>query len=185
LTEDDYHLVAAVLRDRDETAFRELYRRHTPVLYLLALRLLGQRASHADDVVQDVWVRAIRNLHAFSWSSTLRTWLSGIVVNCCRELARSGAREERALAAWATSSSSAPRWTAETLALERAIAALPDRQRETLVLHDLYGHTHRELAHMLGIAEGTSKSHLHDARRALRFALSLETERGEKAHERG
>lgn len=184
MTDDDYRLVARVLRERDEAAFHELYRRYTPVLYLLALRLLGRRASHAEDVVQDVWVRAIRNLHGFTWSSGLRTWLSGIVVNCCHEVARSGAREEQALAAWAKTPIVAPRWSPDTLALERAIAALPDGQREALILHDLYGYTHSQVAEMLGTAVGTSKSQLHDARRAIRVALNLDTEHGVKAHER-
>jgi RNA polymerase sigma-70 factor, ECF subfamily len=181
LIDDERRLVARVLRDRDERAFRELYRRHTPALYLLALRLLGSRASHAEDVVQDVWVRAVRNLHAFSWSSTLRTWLGGIVVNCCREMARSGAREERAVMAWASAPSGEAAWTPETLALEDAIAGLPDGQREVLVLHDIYGYTHKELADVLGIAVGTSKSQLHDARRAVRAALSVGAARGVRA----
>jgi RNA polymerase sigma-70 factor (ECF subfamily) len=179
--DDEYQLVARMLRGRDEAAFRDLYRRHTPALYLLALRLLGRRASHAEDVVQDAWVRAIRNLPAFAWSSSLRTWLSGIVVNCCREIARSGAREERALAAWTTAPAVAPRWSDVTLGLERAIAALPDGQREALVLHELYGYTHKEVAEMLAISVGTSKSQLHDARSAIRAALSLGAEQGANA----
>jgi RNA polymerase sigma-70 factor, ECF subfamily len=184
LTDDDYRLVASVLRDRDERAFRELYRRHTPALYLLALRLLGRRASQAEDVVQDVWIRALRGLPTFSWASTLRTWLSGIVVNRCREVARRGGREDRALAAWAVEATEVAAWNPQTVALERAIAALPDGGREVLVLHEIYGYTHREIALMLGIAVGTSKSQLHDARRAVRSAMQLEIERGVHADER-
>jgi RNA polymerase sigma factor (sigma-70 family) len=184
LIEDDEPLVARVLRDGDERAFAQLYRRHTPALYLLALRLLGRRAAHAEDVVQDVWVRATRALDTFSWSSTLRTWLSGIVVNRCREIMRSGVREERAVAAWASAPAAAAQWTPGTLALERAIAALPDGCREVLVLHDIYGYTHGEVAHMLSIAVGTSKSQLHDARHAVRRELGLEAARGVHADER-
>jgi RNA polymerase sigma factor (sigma-70 family) len=185
LIDDDARLVARVLREGDERAFHELYRRHTPALYLLALRLLGRRAAQAEDVMQDVWVRATRALNTFSWSSTLRTWLSGIVVNRCREVLRSGAREERALAAWASAPAAAAQWTPETLALERAIAALPDGGREVFVLHDIYGYTHREVAAMLSIAVGTSKSQLHDARSAVRRELRLEANWGVHADERG
>jgi RNA polymerase sigma-70 factor (ECF subfamily) len=184
LTDDDHRLVERVLRDRDEGAFRELYGRHTPALYLLALRLLGRRASHAEDVIQDVWVRATRNLGAFAWSSTLRTWLSGIAVNRCREVVRGGMREERAMALWVDRSGTTTQWTPDTLALERAIAGLPDGCREVLVLHDIYGHTHTEVAAMLGIAVGTSKSQLHDARCAVRAELGIHPAHGVKAHER-
>jgi RNA polymerase sigma-70 factor (ECF subfamily) len=183
LIDEDYPFVTSILRDRDEAAFRELYRRHTPALYLLALRLLGPRAGHAEDVVQDVWVRASGALATFTWGSTLRTWLCGIVVNRCRELTRSGAREQRALAAWAAEPAVAARWTPETLALEQAIATLPDGGREVLVLHDIYGYTHKEIAHLLGIAAGTAKSQLHDARRSVRRALCLGSERGVSADE--
>jgi RNA polymerase sigma-70 factor (ECF subfamily) len=184
LSDDDYLLAARVLRERDEGACRELYRRHTPALYLLALRLLGTRASQAEDVVQDAWVRAFRGLHAFSWTSTLRTWLGGIVVNRCREVARSRGREERALAGWAEAASAAGQWTPETMALERAIAALPNGSREVLVLHDIYGYTHKEIAQMFGIAVGTSKSQLHDARCAVRRALRVKGQPGVHADER-
>jgi RNA polymerase sigma-70 factor (ECF subfamily) len=184
LSDEDYRLVASILRDSDDAAFLELYRRHTPALYLLALRLLGRRARYAEDVVQDVWVRASGALATFAWASTLRTWLCGIVVNRCREVTRSGAREERVLAAWAAAPASAARWTPETLALEQAIAALPDGAREVLVLHDVYGYTHKEIAHLLGIAVGTAKSQLHDARRSVRRALCIEVERGVNVHDR-
>ena len=184
MIDEDYALVTSILRDRDEAAFRELYRRHTPALYLLALRLLGRRAGHAEDVVQDVWVRASGALATFTWASTLRTWLCGIVVNRCREVTRSGAREERALAAWAAAPAVAVHWTPQTLALEQSIAALPDGAREVLVLHDIYGYTHKEIAHLLDIAVGTAKSQLHDARRSVRRALCVEGERGVRADER-
>lgn len=169
--DDDRALAARWTRARDEAAFRELYRRHTPVMYLMARRLLGPGRGAAEDVVQDAWLRAARGLGAFAWSSGLRTWLCGIVINCCREIVRRGMRESREAAALPPGTAAAG-WTPRTLSLERAIASLPDGQREVLVLHDVYGHTHGEIAEMLEIAAGTSKSQLHDARRAVRLALS-------------
>lgn len=80
--------VARFLKRRDEGAFRALYRRYTPVLYLLARRLLGGARDHAEDVVQETWIRAVTALPAFQWQSSLQTWLCGIAVNCSREALR-------------------------------------------------------------------------------------------------
>jgi RNA polymerase sigma-70 factor (ECF subfamily) len=183
LTDDDRELVARFLAARDEDAFRRLYRRHTPALYLLALRLLGPYSTAADDVVQEIWVRASRSLGQFEWTSSLRTWLCGIVVNRCREVRRSGGRREAALAAWALIQTPASGWTSESFAVERAVAGLADDLRDVLVLHDVHGYTHREIGTMLGISAGTSKSRLHDARLAIRTELRP-APAGMSAHER-
>ena len=169
-TPEDRILVAHFLRARDEGSFRTLYRRHTPALYALALRLLEHRASEAEDAVQDAWIRAVQRLRAFRWESSMRTWLGGIVVNCCRERLRTGWRwlelDERAPEA---ADSGAP--PDLTLAVDRAVAALPSGCRAVFLLHDVHGHTHEEIAVMLDIAAGTSKSQLFHARRRLRAQL--------------
>lgn len=172
MRDDDRALAARWIARRDEAAFRDLYRRHTPVLYLMARRLLGSRGGCAEDAVQDAWLRAARGLGAFAWTAALRTWLCGILINCCREIVRRGIREDRGAAALPPPHVAGAGWTPQTLALERAMASLPDGQREVLALHDIYGYTHHEIAGMLDIAPGTSKSQLHDARRAVRQALS-------------
>jgi RNA polymerase sigma-70 factor (ECF subfamily) len=156
----------AFLKRRDEASFLALYRRHTPYLYRLALRLLGGRRAEAEDAVQDTWLRATGRLAEFRGEASLRTWLAGFTINCCRERRRT---PERAPAASAPDADPAPRPPVEhRLDLERAIAALPDGYREVLVLHDLEGYTHEEIAERLGIASGTSKSQLSRARADLR-----------------
>jgi len=173
--DDDRRLVGEFLKRRDERSFRELYRRHAGPLYLLARRLLGPSADRAEEVMQEAWLLAARGLRGFRWESSLRTWLCGIVVNRCRELHRTGSRSpeggslhvERASAPWVPPSDGARR-----IDLERAIARLPTGSREVLVLHDIEGRTHEEIAGLLGISDGTSKSQLHKARRALRDFLS-------------
>jgi RNA polymerase sigma factor (sigma-70 family) len=82
---EDRTLAAAVTQSRDESAFRVLYRRHTPPLYRLALRLGGGDESWAEELVQRAWIRAIEGLGGFAWRSAFRTWLSGIAINCARE----------------------------------------------------------------------------------------------------
>ncbi len=164
----DEALVRTFVRERDEDAFRALYRRHTPALFRLALRLTGGDGAAAEDDVQEAWIRAAEKLSGFRFESALRTWLMGILVNCVRESRRRSARQP-ALAP--------PEEPVEasllgvTLDLERAVHGLADGYRHVFVLHDLLGHTHREIASLLGVDEGTSKSQLFLARRALRRRL--------------
>ncbi len=166
---EDRTLVERVLERGDERAFRELYRRHTPYLYQFALRVLGGHEQEAEDVIQEAWIRAVNGLAAFRWEAGLRTWLGGIVLNQCRALFR---RRERmwleAVPIPETASVPAP---VDHVDLERALARLPDGYRTVLVLHDLEGYRHEDIARALGTTEGTSKSQLHRARRAIRGML--------------
>lgn len=165
----DADLVHAFLRDGDEAAFRALYRRETPVLYRLGLRLLGDE-PRAEDAVQETWIRAAARLSAFRFESSLRTWLVGILVNCCRE----ARRRLRPVAAEVPTERGAvaPQPVTDAIDLERAIADLPAGCREVFVLHELMGHTHEEIATLLGVDAGTSKSQLFLARRKLRERLA-------------
>src|SRR5262245_40015568 len=129
--DDDRTLVTAILASRDEAAFRTLFRRHSPSLHALARRLLGGAAADADDAVQETWIRACRKLASFRWDSALRTWLSGILVNRCRELRRS-AGPVIAMPAEDEPSARAPD-EGTRVDLERAIAGLPDGYRSVLV----------------------------------------------------
>lgn len=119
--------------------------------------------------MQLTWIRAVEGLRSFRWQSTLRTWLAGFVVNGCREIRRRGFRE-RAADGSETIEAPAPaaRRHAEEIDLERWVARLPEGSREVLVLHEIEGYTHEEIAAMLGIDAGTSKSQLSRARAALR-----------------
>ncbi len=173
----DRELVIRFLTHRDEETFREIYRRHTPALYLMALRMMGGSGRGAEDAVHDAWIRAMKGLGAFRWEASLRTWLTGITIRVCHEALRrppasSGTSREREAAPMAGPSP-------ESIDLERAVRRLPDGAREVLVLHDIEGLTHQEIGDRLGIGEGTSKSQLHKARRALRGLLGIEPiERG-------
>ena len=162
----------------DEGAFRQLYRRHTPRLHQLALRLLGGREADAEDMVQDTWIKAVEKLDTFRWESAFGTWLHAIAVNVARESARRrGRRQEVDLPEQAEPAAAAPLERVEVMDLERAIAKLPDGYRTVLVLHDVEGYRHEEIAQRLGIAVGTSKAQLFHARRAMRAALGEQGER--------
>jgi RNA polymerase sigma-70 factor, ECF subfamily len=167
----DRDLVDAVVRDGDEGAFRDLYRRYTPRLYLAALRLLGQSEMDAEDVVQETWIRAVKEMGKFRWESALGTWLIAIAGNVARDqLRKLRRRDERELTSGDEPIASRP--VAEGIDLERAIALLPEGYRTVLVLHDVEGLTHEEIGEALGIAPGTSKSQLFGARRSMRMLLN-------------
>jgi RNA polymerase sigma-70 factor (ECF subfamily) len=169
----DRRLVSNFLARRDERAFRDLYHRHTPTLYQLGLRLIGWNVHEAEEVVQDTWLRAIEALDGFRWESSLRTWLSGIATNRCRELYRRRARQSHELVVEQLVQEISPTENFERLDLEQAIAALPNGYRQVLVLHDVEGYTHEEISRMLEIEVGTSKSQLSRARSSVRERLQI------------
>jgi RNA polymerase sigma-70 factor (ECF subfamily) len=173
----DRELVDRLLQG-EEQAFRLLHRRHTPRLTRLARTFTSDHGIDSDELVQDTWVRAVDRLSSFQWRASLITWLTGILVNLFREAlrARGGVQfvelsEE--MVAWP-----APPEVTDRMELERAIAALAPGHRTILVLHDIEGFTHDEIAELLGIAVGTSKSQLCRARRAVVHTLNHERKNG-------
>jgi RNA polymerase sigma-70 factor (ECF subfamily) len=170
---EDRALVSRFLERRDEAAFRALYDRHSGRLYRFLLRLTG-RAADAEEGVQETWVRACRSLERFAWRSALSTWLAGIAIRWWREECRRRGRvtdgdaaEPEVLAGLAPAS----RGEIDRIDLERALGELALGYREAILLHDVFGHTHGEIAELLEVDEGTSKSQLSRARRLLRARL--------------
>jgi RNA polymerase sigma-70 factor (ECF subfamily) len=168
---EDRRLVSRFLAGRDEDAFRALYRRHTAFLYRLLLRVSG-RAEAADEGVQETWVRAASDLGKFEGRSALKTWLAGIALHWWREEERRRGRFGEPSPEDDSMPAPPLRAGTERIDLERAIAALSPGYREAIVLHDVEGYTHEEIAGLLGIGAGTSKSQLSRARRALRARLA-------------
>jgi RNA polymerase sigma-70 factor, ECF subfamily len=169
-TQSDRELVEAVVTAQDELAFRELYRRHTPRLYQLVLRLVGSEQD-AEDVVQEAWIRATEAAANFRWESGFNTWLTGIAINRFRELLRKRNRWPSLALEQVAEPEARPDSAGERVDLERALSLLPLGYRTVLVLHDLEGYRHEEIADQLGIAPGTSKSQLFHARRYVRALL--------------
>lgn len=163
---DDRALVSRIITGGDEAAFRVLYQRHTPALYRTAVRLTDDRDGTAEDFVHDAWLRAAERWAEFAWRSSLRTWLTGILLNRVREARRQWARQaEHELPADLADDCQAPD---DRLDLEAAVGRLPPGFRSAIVLHDIEGFTHEEIASLCQIEVGTSKSQLSRARRALR-----------------
>jgi RNA polymerase sigma-70 factor, ECF subfamily len=156
----------------DTVAFERLYRRHVPRVHTLARRMIGSEL--ADDVTQDVFVRVWEKLHTFRGNSQFSTWLYRLAVNVIlARRAKAGKRWDRFRQADHVLNSATARRTRVDVRMdmEDALERLPPRAREVFVLHDVEGYKHREIADMLGITAGTSKSQLHEARMTLRAHL--------------
>jgi RNA polymerase sigma-70 factor (ECF subfamily) len=163
----------------DGAAFEELYRQHAGRLYNLVFRMTGS-AQEADDLLQDVFLRAYRKLASFRGDSSLGTWLYRLSMNQCLDYLRgrqarmgrtTDSLDEEGAAEPAAPGAVVPA-AISRLDLERAIGRLPEGCRAAFLLHDVEGFEHHEVARILGISEGTSKSQVHKARMKLRVMLS-------------
>ena len=155
----------------DEAAFRQLYRRHTPRLYRFALGLTGGRVADAEDVIQEMWLRALRAMPRFRWDAQLSTWLRSIALNVWRTNRRRKDAQWLELEEHLVGGEEPP--APEALVdLERALPLLPAGCRAVVLLHDGEGLTHAEIGEMLGISPGTSKSQLFKGRRRLKRLLT-------------
>jgi RNA polymerase sigma-70 factor (ECF subfamily) len=165
-------------RNGDAGAFEELYRQHAGRLYNLAFRMAGT-AQEAEDLLQDVFLHAYRKLGSFRGDSSLGTWLYRLGMNQCLDHLRGRQAKmnqaTQSLEDEGTQEPAAPMPTmpvaVNRLDLERAIGRLPEGCRAAFLLHDVEGFEHHEVAAILGISEGTSKSQVHKARLKLRAML--------------
>ena len=156
----------------DEGAIGALYQRYSARVYTIIRRLAGDDML-AEDCAQEAWVRAIRALPRFRGEARFGTWLHRIAVNSALQGRRGRQRRADREEPLPPLLSVTPKPTDALLRrrLERAMDALPDGMRRVLVLHDVEGHTHEEIAELLGIAPGTSKSQLWKARGRMRELL--------------
>ena len=173
---------ATVERERDDVqkavagdtrAFERLYRAHVGRIYALAVRLVDE--EWADDLTQEVFIRAWDKLGTFRGRARFGTWLHRLAVNLIlsrrgplrnRQSRQVGGDDVVGLAAAPKLASPGAR-----LDLEAAVRTLPDRAREVFVLFDVEGYSHEEIAELTGVSVGTSKSQLHRARVLMREYL--------------
>jgi RNA polymerase sigma-70 factor (ECF subfamily) len=168
--------LAAPALSEDADGFEALYRQHAPRLYALATRMAGS-PEQGEDLLQEIFLQAFRKLGTFKGEAALGTWLYRLAINQCLDFVRSRqARMSRVTDTLDGESAFEPAvepgCPAMRLDLERAIEQLPIGCRAAFVLHDIEGFDHKEVARMLGIAEGTSKSQVFKARMKLRTLLT-------------
>jgi RNA polymerase sigma-70 factor (ECF subfamily) len=169
----------------DADAFEQLYRAHAGRLYTMLVRMAGS-AADAEDLLQEVFLNAHRKLGSFRGDSAVGTWLYRMAINHCLDFLRGRqTKMARATASLDEDGAFEPAAAAPIVPsavsrvdLERAIARLPDGCRTAFVLHDVEGFEHHEVAALLGVSEGTSKSQVHKARLKLRAWLRGEVSRG-------
>lgn len=157
------------------TDFEQMYREQAPRIYSLACRIAGS-PEDGEDLLQEIFLQAYRKLGTFKGDSSLGTWLYRLALNHCLDYVRSRQAKMKKLtesldADTALEPSARRDTPIARIDLDRALERLPDGCREAFVLHDVEGLDHKEVAALLGIAEGTSKSQVFKARLKLRALL--------------
>lgn len=169
---DDPALVAAAARG-DTEAFERLVREHSGPVYAHALRFFGNPQS-AEDAVQEVFIKVYRSLDTFDGTAAFSTWLYRVTRNVCLDMLRSGRRRPVPvdLVDISVTASDDPAAEAITTAtVETAMRALPQEDRDALSAVGLFGLSYAEAGSALGVPEGTVKSRVFRARKALVTAL--------------
>ena len=163
-------------RAGDRLAFEQLYRSHCDRIHALCWRMCGGDRALAEDMVQEAFVRAWNKLHLFRGDSKFGTWLHRLTVNVVLSDRRIRVKRvhreqefdgdlERVLVG------ERDVFAGLRKDLEAAIAGLPERARTVLVLYDIEGYQHNEIAEITGMAVGSSKAQLHRARKLVREVL--------------
>lgn len=163
----------------DVAAFEKLYEQHNKRVYSLCFRMLGN-ASQAEDLTQEVFLQVFKKLSSFRGDSAFTTWLHRLTVNqVLMHFRKRGVKLEHTSEEGdftnvvETPLQSTRRISmVDRLALEKAISELPPGYRTVFVLHDVQGYEHEEIANLLDVSIGTSKSQLHKARMRLREFLT-------------
>jgi RNA polymerase sigma-70 factor, ECF subfamily len=176
----DYALAASAAKG-DMAAFETLFERHNRRVYSLCLRMT-QNTSEAEDLAQEVFIQLFRKIGSFRGESAFTTWLHRLTVNQVlmhfrkRSVKLERTTEEGDTPVQIVRGTENPNKmpVLDRISLEKALKQLPPGYRSVFVLHDIEGHEHDEIAKILGVAVGTSKSQLHKARMKLRRLLQSE-----------
>jgi RNA polymerase sigma-70 factor, ECF subfamily len=172
------HALAIAAGGGDMGAFEQLYARHNRRVYSLCLRMT-QNVAEAEDLAQEAFIQLFRKIGSFRGESAFTTWLHRLTVNQVlmhfrkRSFKLERTTEEGDTPVQIVRGTENPNKmpVLDRLSLDHALKQLPPGYRSVFVLHDIEGHEHEEIAKILGVAVGTSKSQLHKARMKLRRLL--------------
>jgi RNA polymerase sigma-70 factor, ECF subfamily len=162
----------------DLGAFEIIYERYHRRTYSLCLRMTSSQ-TEAEDLTQEVFIQLFRKVGSFRGDSAFSTWLHRLTVNQVlmhfrrRSVKNEKTSEDGEMPEQTVTGSANPNrmQVVDRIALKNAIAQLPNGYRNVFVLHDIQGFEHEEVARIMGISVGTSKSQLHKARLKLRGLL--------------
>lgn len=172
------HALAIAAGQGDMGAFEHLYERHSRRVYSLCLRMT-QNVAEAEDLAQEAFIQLFRKIGSFRGESAFTTWLHRLTVNQVlmhfrkRSVKLERTTEEGETPVQIVRGTENPNTmpVIDRISLDSALKQLPPGYRSVFVLHDIEGHEHDEIARILGVAVGTSKSQLHKARMKLRKLL--------------
>ena len=170
--EADPDVVLAAAGDR--RAFERLYRAHANRVFSICARMVSDR-QRAEELTQDVFVRAWEKLASFRGDSAFTTWLHRLAVNVVLNARKSDGRRSSHFEPEedvGDHAAAMPLMPGDMLDLEAAIATLPPGARKVFILHDVEGYKHEEISEMLGVTSGSCKAQLHRARLLLRERLN-------------
>jgi RNA polymerase sigma-70 factor, ECF subfamily len=167
------------LSDTDQQTFHQLYKEYHCVVYSICLRMT-QNIPEAEDLTQDVFVQLFRTIGSFRGESTFTTWLHRLTVNCVlmqfrkRKVRQKLVRENGNWPAYtiANIADQGQVRIVDRILLSEVVAKLPKGYREAIILHDIEGLDHDEIAERRGRSVGTSKSQLHKGRAMLRQLIA-------------
>lgn len=148
-------------------AYERLYELHSARMKSLAFHLTGSRAD-AEDTVQETFLKVYRAVRGFEGQSSLSTWIYRILINCCYDVMR---KQQRLAETPASRDFRSDTNLPLKIALERALNSLNDRQRIVFLMFEVEGLKHSEIAGILEVPEGTSRSWLFEAKRELKRQL--------------
>jgi RNA polymerase sigma-70 factor (ECF subfamily) len=175
------HALAIAAGRGDMGAFEQLFERHNRRVYSLCLRMT-QNTAEAEDLAQEAFIQLFRKIGSFRGESAFTTWLHRLTVNQVLmhfrkkrvKLERTTEEGETPVQIVRGTENPDKMPVLDRISLDGALKQLPPGYRSVFVLHDIEGHDHEEIAKILGVAVGTSKSQLHKARMKLRGLLQKE-----------
>ena len=167
------------LIEDEQQAFHDLYQKYHERVYSICLRMT-QDTSESEDLTQDVFVRLFRTIGSFRGESAFTTWLHRLTVNLVlmhfrkRKRRQDRTNEEGKLSTYIVPGSQDPTRMriVDSILLSEVITKLPEGYRQAVILHDIQGLQHKEIAEARGKSVGTSKSQLHKARAMLRELIA-------------
>ncbi|MEO8663919.1 MAG: sigma-70 family RNA polymerase sigma factor [Ignavibacteria bacterium] len=170
--DEEYRLVEEAV-DGSCEAFKILFTRNVTKVYSLCLRISADH-NLAEDLTQEVFIKAWEKLRSFRFDCKFSSWLHSIAVNQFLMHTRSEKRATEREDEYSSGSiqHGSDKQQESRIDLEKAISGLPEQARTVLILHDIEGYKHKEISELMSIETGTSKAHLHRARKILREELS-------------
>ncbi len=176
-SDKDFELIQRC-QNGDRKAQYELYQSYKDWVYNITYRMTNNK-QETEDISQMVFLQVFRKIDSFRGDSAFSSWIYRITVNICiNQLRKEKQRKGKTTSEPSNSQNSYAKEYSDKgdkfnikPYLEKAIRALPEGYRMTFILHDMEGYNHKEIGIMMNIAEGTSKSQLHKARKELKSFL--------------